>query len=42
MMASTKAVRFLERLEVPEGPLAGRALKLAPFQKQFVRGALGA
>lgn len=40
MLPSTKAVRFLERLEIPEGPLAGRALRLAPFQKNFVKGAL--
>lgn len=40
MTASAKAIRFLEKLEIPEGPLAGRRLKLAPFQKQFVRGAL--
>jgi phage terminase large subunit-like protein len=40
MMASTKAIRFLERLEIPEGPLAGRPVKLAPFQKKFVKGAL--
>lgn len=38
--ASTKAIRFLETLHIPEGPLAGRPLKLAGFQKQFVRGAL--
>lgn len=30
----------LPRLEIPEGPLAGRPLKLAPFQLQFVKGAL--
>ncbi|MEM8574197.1 MAG: terminase large subunit [Pseudomonadota bacterium] len=36
----TKAVRFLESLEIPEGPRAGETLALAPFQKQFVRGAL--
>lgn len=41
MMASTKAIRFLESLKIPEGPLAGRPMKLAPFQKQFVKGALG-
>lgn len=41
MTPSTAAIRFLERLRIPEGPLAGRKLKLAPFQKQFVRGALG-
>lgn len=40
MKASTKAIRFLEILTIPEGPLAGQRLKLAPFQKQFVRGAL--
>jgi len=40
MKASTAALRFLGGLEVPTGPLAGRKLKLAPFQKQFVRGAL--
>ncbi|WP_178390800.1 terminase large subunit domain-containing protein [Rhodovulum sulfidophilum] len=38
--ASTKAIRFLESLEIPQGPMAGQRLKLAPFQKQFVRGAL--
>ena len=37
MLPSTKAIRFLERLEIPEGPLAGRLLKLAPFQKRFVK-----
>jgi phage terminase large subunit-like protein len=34
------ATRFLGRLYVPEGPLAGRKLKLAAFQKQFVHGAM--
>ena len=37
---TAKAIRFLEALKVPEGPKAGKKLKLAPFQKQFVRGAL--
>ncbi|WP_424992411.1 terminase TerL endonuclease subunit [Oceaniradius stylonematis] len=41
MKASTKAIRFLETLAIPEGPLAGKPVRLAPFQKQFVRGALG-
>lgn len=41
MKASTAAIRFLETLKIPEGPLAGHKLKLAPFQKQFVKGALG-
>lgn len=40
MKIETKAVRFLESLKVPEGPRAGRKLKLAPFQKDFVQGAL--
>ena len=40
MKSATAAIRFLERLEVPEGPLAGRPLKLAPFQRTFVKGAL--
>lgn len=40
MKHSIKAIRFLERLSIPEGPKAGQSLKLAPFQKQFVRGAL--
>jgi phage terminase large subunit-like protein len=39
-MTAPKAIKFLEKLEIPEGQLAGRKLKLAPFQKQFVRGAL--
>lgn len=40
MKASTKAIRFLQTLAIPEGPKAGQAVKLAPFQKQFVKGAL--
>lgn len=31
---------FLSTLRVPEGPNAGKPLKLAKFQKDFVRGAL--
>lgn len=38
--AAAKAIAFLERLEIPEGPLAGQRLRLAPFQNQFVEGAL--
>jgi phage terminase large subunit-like protein len=37
---ATKAIRFMQRLAIPEGPLSGRPVKLAPFQKQFVEGAL--
>lgn len=40
MKASTKAIRFLESLKIPEGQRAGHPVKLAPFQKQFVKGAL--
>jgi len=39
-MSAAEAVRFLERLRVPEGPRAGQRLRLAPFQRQFVDGAL--
>ena len=38
---ATKCIAFLESLRIPQGINAGKALKLAPFQKQFVRGALG-
>ena len=38
--AMRKAVKFLSGLIVPEGPLAGRKLRLASFQKQFIEGAL--
>jgi phage terminase large subunit-like protein len=34
------AIKFLQTLRIPEGPLAGKPLRLAEFQKQFVRGAL--
>ncbi len=40
MLTSTKAIRFLESLHIPEGPKAGQPVKLAPFQRQFVKGAL--
>lgn len=40
MKRASLAIRFLEGLRIPEGPKAGEAVKLAPFQKQFVRGAL--
>lgn len=40
MKAATRAARFLEGLRVPEGPRAGDPLRLAPFQRRFVRGAL--
>ena len=34
------AIQFLETLKIPEGRLAGQPLKLAEFQRKFVRGAL--
>ena len=40
MSDAAKAIRFLEALEIPEGKRAGKPLKLARFQKDFVRGAL--
>lgn len=38
--AAGTAVAFLETLKIPEGPKAGQKLRLAEFQKKFVRGAL--
>ncbi len=40
MKPASAAVKFMESLCIPEGPKAGQRVKLAPFQKQFVRGAL--
>lgn len=40
MKPSETAIKFLESLKIPEGPRAGKPLRLAEFQKQFVRGAL--
>lgn len=40
MKPSTKEIRFLESLSIPEGTKAGQKVKLAWFQKQFVKGAL--
>ena len=39
-MTASKAIRFLEKLKVPERPRAGQPLRLAPFQRQFIEGAL--
>ncbi|MFG6508279.1 MULTISPECIES: terminase large subunit domain-containing protein [unclassified Sulfitobacter] len=33
------ALRFLSKLTIPEGRLAGKRLRLAKYQKEFVRGA---
>lgn len=40
MNDAKKAIAFLQTLNIPEGPKAGKRLKLAPFQKSFVQGAL--
>jgi phage terminase large subunit-like protein len=37
---SAKATQFLQSLTIPEGPRAGKKLRLAPFQRDFVCGAL--
>jgi phage terminase large subunit-like protein len=37
---TAKAVKFIEKLKVPTGSRAGKALKLAPYQKSFLRGGL--
>ncbi|SDJ34111.1 Phage terminase-like protein, large subunit, contains N-terminal HTH domain [Bradyrhizobium sp. Rc2d] len=39
-MTSENAIKFLESLKIPEGPLAGKPIRLADFQKRFIRGAL--
>ena len=36
---ASAALRFLPKLVVPEGRLAGKRVKLATYQKQFIRGA---
>ena len=40
MKPATIAAQFLQSLRIPEGPSAGQPMKLAPFQEQFVKGAL--
>jgi phage terminase large subunit-like protein len=40
MKPATAAIKFMESLSIPEGPKAGQRVKLAPFQRQFVKGAL--
>lgn len=39
-MNPAAATTFLEKLRIPEGPLAGQRLRLAQFQRQFIDGAL--
>ena len=38
--AASAATAFLASLRIPEGPNAGKLLKLAPFQRKFIKGAL--
>ena len=35
-----RAMQFMHGLSVPEGPNAGKPVQLAPFQSQFIEGAL--
>ncbi|WP_300071121.1 terminase TerL endonuclease subunit [uncultured Ruegeria sp.] len=35
-----RAMHFMHGLSVPEGPNAGKPVNLAPFQRQFIEGAL--
>ncbi len=42
MSDASNAMAFLGGLAVPEGPNAGKLIRLAPFQRKFVRGALKA
>src|SRR3546814_11152101 len=39
-MTARKAIRFIQSLDVPTGARAGKPLRLAPYQKEFLRGAL--
>lgn len=39
-MSAAGAIKFIESLSVPTGPRAGRKLKLAPYQRRFLQGAL--
>jgi len=40
MTAAERAAAFLESLAVPEGPNAGQPVRLAPFQRRFIDGAM--
>lgn len=40
MTPASRAIEFLQTLRIPEGPKSGNLVKLAPFQRRFVRGAL--
>lgn len=34
------AIEFIQTLQVPEGPRAGKSIRLAKFQRDFIRGAM--
>ncbi|HEY8066242.1 MAG TPA: terminase TerL endonuclease subunit [Methylosinus sp.] len=40
MTEAEKAIAFIEGLTVPTGPLSGQPIALAPYQRQFLEGAL--
>ena len=40
MSAAKKAIDFIQTLHVPEGPRAGKPVRLAKYQRDFIRGAL--
>jgi phage terminase large subunit-like protein len=40
MKPAEAAEKFMQTLRIPEGPHAGKLVKLAPFQKDFIKGAL--
>lgn len=40
MKPVTAAIRFMESLAIPEGSHACQSVKMAPFQKQFIKGAI--
>lgn len=40
MPPAERAMQFMHGLSVPEGPNAGKPVELAPFQRQFIAGAL--
>lgn len=37
---ATRAMHFMHSLKIPEGPHAGQPVSLAPFQRQFIEGAM--
>ncbi|MEX0642126.1 MAG: terminase large subunit, partial [Pirellulales bacterium] len=41
MTTASKVIEFATSLKVSEGPKAGKPIKMAPFQKQYIRGAYG-